>query len=79
MNAPPPLLNVLGTSWELGVPVIAAAWDPKVCAFGFALGDGHLAVPGCRDHWHADLPGGTEHVEQGGWCVHKIVSLKTGG
>ena len=44
MNAPPPLLNVLGTSWELGVPVVAAAWDPKVCAFGFALGDGHLAV-----------------------------------
>ena len=43
MNAPP-LLNALGASWELGAPVVAAAWDVAGGAVGFALGDGHLAV-----------------------------------
>ena len=44
MNAPPPLINALGVSWELGVPVVAAAWDVDGTSVGFALGDGHLAV-----------------------------------
>ena len=44
MNAAPPLLNLLGVSWELGAPVVAAVWDAESGAIGFALGDGHLAV-----------------------------------
>ena len=44
MNAPPPLLNLLGTSWELGAPVVNVVWDAESGAIGFALGDGHLAV-----------------------------------
>ena len=40
----PPLLNLLGVSWNLGAPVVALAWNEKANALGFALGDGHLAV-----------------------------------
>ena len=47
MNAPP-LLNALGTSWDLGAPVVAAAWDVEGDSVGFALGDGHLAVADAR-------------------------------
>ena len=48
MNAPP-LLDILGASWNLGAPVVAAAWDVDGSAVGFALGDGHLAV--VNAHW----------------------------
>ena len=44
MNSPPPLMGPLGASWELGAPVVAAAWDVEGGTVGFALGDGHLAV-----------------------------------
>lgn len=47
MNSPP-LLNLLGVSWDLGVPVVAVAWDTEGGAVGFALGDGHLAVADAR-------------------------------
>ena len=40
----PPLLNMLGVSWNLGAPVVALAWNEKAHSLGFALGDGHLAV-----------------------------------
>ena len=48
MNAAPPLLNLLGASWNLGAPVVAAAWDAEGGAVGFALGDGHLALANAR-------------------------------
>ena len=44
----PPLLNALGASWDLGAPVVAAAWDVEGVMIGFALGDGHLAVANTR-------------------------------
>jgi WD40 repeat protein len=44
MSSSPPLLGMLGTSWELGAPVVGAAWDVEGATVGFALGDGHLAV-----------------------------------
>ena len=44
MNAPPSLLELLGTSWESGAPVVALAWNARGNAVGFAQGDGHLAV-----------------------------------
>ena len=47
MNAPP-LLNALGASWNLSVPVVAAAWDADGQSVGFALGDGHFAVADAR-------------------------------
>ncbi len=40
----PPLLNMLGASWDFGAPVVALAWDGVGDTVGFALGDGHLAV-----------------------------------
>lgn len=43
MNAPP-LLNALGTRWDLGAPVVGVAWDVAGATVGFALGDGHLAL-----------------------------------
>jgi WD40-like Beta Propeller Repeat len=48
MNAPPPLLNLLGASWDMGAPVVATAWDAESGAIGFALGDGHLAVANAK-------------------------------
>ena len=51
MNAPPPLLALLGASWELGAPVVSLAWDVRGSAVGFALGDGHLAVVDV--HWES--------------------------
>ena len=44
MNAPPPLLALLGAHWDLGAPVVCLAWDVRGGSAGFALGDGHLAV-----------------------------------
>ncbi len=44
MSSSPPLLGMLGTSWELGAPVVAAAWNVDGDTVAFALGDGHLAV-----------------------------------
>jgi Anaphase-promoting complex subunit 4 WD40 domain len=38
---PAPLIDVLGGSWSLGVPVVAAAWDDGLACF--ALGDGSVA------------------------------------
>jgi WD40 repeat protein len=49
MNSAPPLVGVLGETWDLGAPVVAAAWDVEGTAVGFALGDGHLAVADA--HW----------------------------
>jgi WD40 repeat protein len=48
MNAAPPLINLLGASWNLGAPVVAAAWDAEGGAIGYALGDGHLAVTNAK-------------------------------
>ncbi|MGD0102572.1 MAG: WD40 repeat domain-containing protein [Rhodopila sp.] len=39
-----PLLDVLGASWRVGVPVVATAWDGRGGFAGFALGDGSLAL-----------------------------------
>jgi WD40-like Beta Propeller Repeat len=49
MSSSPPLLGMLGESWDLGAPVVAAAWDVEGARVGFALGDGHLAVADA--HW----------------------------
>lgn len=38
----PPLLDVLGASWELDAPVTGVAWDGDLA--GFALGDGSVAM-----------------------------------
>lgn len=40
----PPLLNMLGASWDFGAPVVGVRWDSVGDTVGFALGDGHLAV-----------------------------------
>jgi len=41
---PPPLLDLLGSAWDFGAPVVGAAWDVDGGSVGFALGDGQLAV-----------------------------------
>ena len=67
MNAPP-LLNALGVSWDLGAPVIAAAWDVDGGRVGFALGDGHLAVAA------ANWPGGPRVEPKPGGGVSLIAA-----
>ena len=42
--APLPLVEWTGAQWELEAPVVALAWDAGSEAFGFALGDGTLAL-----------------------------------
>ena len=44
---PQPLLDVLGGSWSLGVPVVAADWDADLAAF--ALEDGSVVLT--RAEW----------------------------
>jgi len=44
----PPLLDLLGVRWDLGAPVVAAAWEVDDGSIGFALGDGHLAIVEAR-------------------------------
>jgi WD40-like Beta Propeller Repeat len=67
MNAPP-LLNALGASWELGVPVVAAVWDVDGLTVGFALGDGHLAVA------DAQWPGGPRVEPKTGGGVNLVAA-----
>lgn len=67
MNAPP-LLNALGASWDLGAPVVAAAWDVDGGRVGFALGDGHLAV--AAGNW----PGGPRVEPKPGGGVSLIAA-----
>ena len=40
----PPLLDMLGASWNLEAPVVDLAWDHAGASMAFALGDGTLAV-----------------------------------
>jgi hypothetical protein len=40
----PPLLDMLGVSWNLEAPVVDVAWDHAGASMAFALGDGSLAV-----------------------------------
>lgn len=40
----PPLLDMLGVSWNLEAPVVDLAWDYSGNSMAFALGDGSLAV-----------------------------------
>jgi hypothetical protein len=40
----PPLLDMLGVSWNLEAPVVDLAWDHASASMAFALGDGSLAV-----------------------------------
>ena len=40
----PPLLEMLGVSWNLDAPVVDLAWDHSGSSMAFALGDGTLAV-----------------------------------
>jgi hypothetical protein len=40
----PPLLDMLGVSWNLEAPVVDLAWDHANASMAFALGDGSLAV-----------------------------------
>ena len=47
MNAPPPLIDLLGARWRLGAPVAALAWtrgEAGRALAGFILGDGTLAM-----------------------------------
>jgi WD40 repeat protein len=44
MNAPPPLIELLGARWVTEAPVVAVAWDAAGLNAGFALGDGTLAL-----------------------------------
>jgi len=44
MNAPPPLIELLGARWVAEAPVVAAVWDVTGLYAGFALGDGTLAL-----------------------------------
>jgi WD40 repeat protein len=40
----PPLLDILGVSWNLEAPVVDLAWDHAGGSMAFSLGDGTLAV-----------------------------------
>jgi WD40 repeat protein len=44
MNAPAPLIELLGARWMGEAAVVAAAWDAGGLCAGFALGDGTLAL-----------------------------------
>lgn len=44
MNAPPPLIELLGARWVTEAPVVALAWDVSGLHTGFALGDGTVAL-----------------------------------
>ncbi|MEA3123815.1 MAG: hypothetical protein QOD67_834, partial [Caballeronia sp.] len=44
MNAPPPLIEMLGARWVTEAPVVALAWDFAGLNAGFALGDGTVAL-----------------------------------
>ena len=44
MNAPPPLIELLGARWVTEAPVVALAWDATGRHAGFALGDGSVAL-----------------------------------
>lgn len=44
---PPPLLELLGASWELDAPVVGVSWDGDIAGFG--LGDGSIAM--ARAEW----------------------------
>lgn len=44
MNAPAPLIDLLGARWVTEAAVIALAWDAAGSYAGFALGDGTLAL-----------------------------------
>jgi WD40 repeat protein len=44
MNAPPPLIELLGARWVTEAPVVGVAWDVAGLNAGFALGDGTLAL-----------------------------------
>ena len=44
MNAPRPLIELLGARWELGAPVVGAAWDGGGEVVAFGLGDGTVAL-----------------------------------
>jgi len=44
MNAPPPLIELLGARWVTDAPVVALAWDVAGRNAGFALGDGTVAL-----------------------------------
>ena len=44
MNAPPPLIELLGARWVTEAPVVALAWDVAGFHAGFALGDGTVAL-----------------------------------
>lgn len=44
MNAPTPLVELLGASWSAPAPVTGAAWNDAGSHAGFALGDGTMLV-----------------------------------
>src|ERR1700756_5878953 len=44
MNAPAPLIELLGARWMGDAAVVAAVWDAGGLCAGFALGDGTLAL-----------------------------------
>jgi WD40 repeat protein len=44
MNAPSPLIELLGARWVAEAPVVAVAWDAAAQSAGFALGDGTVAL-----------------------------------
>lgn len=44
LAAGPPLLDLLGARWRVGVSAAAVAWDAATGLAGFALGDGTLAL-----------------------------------
>lgn len=52
MNAPLPLLDLLGARWNIDAPVVAACWDFTGDHVAFAVGDGRVIV--VRGDW----PGG---------------------
>ena len=45
--SPPPLVDLLGASWEMDAPVVGMTWDGDLAAFG--LGDGSIAM--ARAEW----------------------------
>lgn len=44
---PPPLLDLLGATWDIDAPVVGVTWDGDLA--GFALGDGSIAM--ARAEW----------------------------
>ena len=44
MNTTPPLLDLLGVSWQVKAPALALAWDPRGRTLGCALRDGIVVL-----------------------------------